>query len=125
MAAGLPESGDSSPLSEELSWRPRSDSPAAGEPIALLLARAAVEAAAEDVLRFALHLLEDRGILVGKILELLARHLLADEPLDGVRVLELVLGKQCERVTLTLRPAGAPDPVHVVLRVLGRVVVDH
>ena len=44
---------------------------------------------------------------------------------DCLQRLQLLAAHECERVTDILRASGATDPVHIILRMLGHIVIDH
>ena len=53
------------------------------------------------------------------------RDAVADECLDLRQRLDVLLAAEADRIARRARPRGAPDAVHVVLRVLRHVVVEH
>ena len=69
--------------------------------------------------------LEEHGINVGKALELEPRNLLPNKTLDRLQRRQLTAIHQGKRVANVLRTAGPADAVHVILRMLRHIVIDH
>ena len=69
--------------------------------------------------------LKKGGVEIGKVFELQARDFSSDEVLDGLQCRNFFAVHKREGVADILRAAGAADPVHVILGMLGHVVVDN
>ena len=66
-----------------------------------------------------------RRVQVRKVLQLQARNFLADEMFDCLQRGKFLPAHERERVAHILRPACAPDTVHVIFRMLRHIVVDN
>src|SRR5437764_6275538 len=69
--------------------------------------------------------LKERGVQVGKILQLESRDFLADETFDCLQRRQLRATHEREGVADALSAPRAPDEVHVIFRVLGHIVIDN
>src|SRR5580693_10737461 len=69
--------------------------------------------------------LEQRRVLIIKIIQLHARYLLSDEPLDGIDVTDIRRHHKRERVARMLGAARAPDAMNVILGMLRHIIVDN
>ena len=68
---------------------------------------------------------KQRRVQVGKVLQFQSRDFLADEMFDRLQCGQFRTAHKRERVADILGPACAPDAVHVILRMLRHVVVNH
>lgn len=69
-------------------------------------------------------LLEKRSVAVIEVLDFFSGNFLSDKPFDGFHVPAFLRHHECERVALGFHPAGAPDPVNIILGVLRHIVID-
>src|ERR1051326_1680997 len=76
-------------------------------------------AAAECGFRF-----KERGIEIGKIVELQARDFLADEMFDRLERGKFFAVHERKCVAHVLRAAGAPDAMNVIFRMIRHVIID-
>jgi hypothetical protein len=93
-----------------------------GVPKTLLAPRLAADFFPAD--RLGRGVVEEGGVDVWEIGELLALDLLIDEDLDGFREIEFVGGEDGEGIALSLGATGSADAVDVVLGVFRDAVVD-
>src|ERR1041385_1703706 len=68
--------------------------------------------------------LEERGVQVGKVLQLQSGNFLADEMFNRLQRGQLVAAHECESVAHILGASRPPDAVHIIFRMLRHIVVD-
>src|SRR5437667_3673539 len=68
---------------------------------------------------------KQRGVHVGKIFQFQSWDFLANEMFDCLQSRQFFAVHESKRVADILRPAGAPDAVHIIFRMLRHIVIDH
>ena len=70
-------------------------------------------------------LFKQGGVDIRKVFQLQSRNFLADETFDCLQCGKLLAAHEGEGVANILSASGAPDPMDVIFRMLGHIIIDY